>query len=190
MSNEETPSLLGYLKSMSIHSLYLFDTDVNQNIIDAILKSPVRTLTFDGGTLETGILDYFLPRQTLAGLHFWEHKISSTMIPHFNMPSLSLKDCQIGPEEAKLFLDMPWLTNLDLSYNPLLGNTGAEILSSHSTLEKLTLAGCEINSDGVKAFSGNKTLKALDLSLNSVGYQGFCFLLSLPNLTELSLNLL
>ena len=134
------------------------------------------------------ILDYFLPRQTLAGLHFWGHKISSTMIPRFNMPSLSLKDCQIGPEEAKLFLDMPWLTNLDLSYNPLLGNTGAEILSSHSTLEKLTLADCKIDSDGVKAFSGNKTLKALDLSINSVGYQGFCFLLSLPNLTELSLN--
>ncbi len=104
------------------------------------------------------------------------------------MPSLSLKDCQIGPEEAKLFLKMPWLTNLNLSANYLLGNTGAQILSSHSTLEKLTLAECKINSYGVKAFSGNKTLKALDLSKNSVGYQELCFFLSLPNLTELSLS--
>ena len=53
LSSEKTSSLLGYLKSMSIHSLYLLETDVNQNIIDAILQSRVRTLTFDGGTLET-----------------------------------------------------------------------------------------------------------------------------------------
>ncbi len=175
LSNQATPSLLGYLKSMSIHSLYLFEINVNQKIIDAILQSPVRTLIFDGGTLETKILDYFLYFQTLTSLSISGQKITPKMIPRFNMPSLSLKDCQIGPEEAKLFLKMPWLTNLDLSDNSLLGNTGAKILSSHSTLEKLTLAGCEINSDGVKAFSGNKTLKALDLSGNSVGYQGFCF---------------
>ncbi len=108
------------------------------------------------------------------------------MIPQFKMTSLALRACGLGPDEAKLFRNMPWLKALDLSYNPSLGDEGAETLSS-LPLEELRLRKCNISFNGLKVFK-NKTFTTLDLSHNRVGYEGLLTLLSFPNLINLALS--
>ncbi len=182
--NKLITKLLKYLKLRFITTLYLENSHVTQEMINAILSSPVHTLTIDGGTIKTEVINSL---QKLTELCIRDYKIPGHIIPQFRMPSLSLKECQLGPEEAKLFLNMPWIKSLDLSSNPL-GDEGAKTLASLITLEELRLQSCNITPDGVKVFLNNKTLTTLDLSGNAVRYEGLLVLLSLSNLINLALT--
>ncbi len=183
--NKLITHLSKYLKFRFITTLYLKNSRVTQEMINAILSSPVHTLTIDGGTFKTEVINSL---QKLTELCIREYKIPDHIIPQFRMPSLSLYKCELGPEEAKLFLNMPWLKSLDLGSNPV-GDEGAKTLASLITLEELRLSDCNITPDGVKVFLKNKTLTTLDLSHNPVGYEGLLVLLSLSNLINLTLEL-
>ncbi len=185
LDNKGITGLTKYLKFRFITNLYLTNPHITQEMINAILSSPVRTLIIDGGTFKTEVINSL---QKLTELCIRDHKIPGHIIPQFRMPSLSLKKCQLGPEEAKLFLNMPWLKSLNLSNNPLLGDEGAKTLASLITLEELRLPRCNISTDGVKVFLNNKTLTTLELSDNPVGYEGLLVLLSLSNLINLALG--
>ena len=183
LDNKGITDLSKYLEFRFITTLSLYNLHVTQEMINAILSSPVRTLIINGGTFEAKVINSL---QKLTELCIWG-KIPGYIIPQFRMPSLSLKECQLGPEEAKLFLNMPWLKSLDLSSNPLLGDEGAKTLASLITLEELRLQECNITPGGIKVFLKNKTLTTLDLSYNPVGYEGLLVLLSLSNLINLAL---
>ncbi len=185
LDNKGITGLSKYLKFRFITNLYLSNPQVTQEMINAILSSPVRTLTINRGTFKTEVINSL---QKLTELCIRDHKIPGHIIPQFKMRSLSLKRCQLGPEEAKLFLNMPWLKSLDLTNNPLLGDEGAKTLASLITLEELRLIGCNITPGGVKVFLNNKTLTTLDLSSNPIGYEGLLVLLSLSNLINLALK--
>ncbi len=184
LDNRSITHISKYLKHRFITTLYLRNSHVTQEMINAILSSPVHTLTIDGGTIKTEVINSL---QELTELCIWDYKIPGHIIPQFRMPSLSLNKCQLGPEEAKLFLNMPWLKSLDLGSNPV-GDEGAKTLASLITLEELRLQKCNITPDGVKVFLKNKTLTTLDLSANPVGYEGLLVLLSLSNLINLALE--
>ncbi len=183
LDNKGIIDLSKYLKFRFITTLYLINSHITQKMINAILSSPVRTLIIDGGKFKTQVINSLQKFE----LCIWDLKIPGHIIPQFKMRSLSLRQCQLGPEEAKLFLDMPWLKSLDLGSNPL-GDEGAKTLASLITLEELRLIRCNITPDGVKVFLKNKTLTTLDLSSNPVGYEGLLVLLSLSNLINLALR--
>ena len=136
LDNKVITDLSKYLNFRFITTLYLHKSNVTQEIINAILSSPVRTLIIDGGKFKSAVINSL---QKLTELCILDYKFPGHIIPQFRMPSLSLKNCRLGPEEAKLFLNMPWLKSLDLSFNPLLGDEGAKTLASLIMVKELQL---------------------------------------------------
>ena len=180
--------LIRYLKYNRITTLTIVHSDVYREMIDAILSnSRVHTLYLDSGDDIESKVQYgiFNVLGKLTRLSLYSYQIPGDIIPQFKMPSLILRRCKLGPEEAKVFRNMPWLKTLDLGYNPL-GDEGAETLSS-LPLEELRLVACNISFNGLEVFK-NKTFTTLDLSQNPVGYEGLLTLLSFPNLINLELG--
>ncbi|AXV83969.1 leucine-rich repeat protein [Ralstonia solanacearum] len=102
------------------------------------------------------------------------------------LESLDLSDTPIGDRGAQLLASSTSLTSLNLSGNEI-SDAGAAAFADNTSLTSLNLRGNHISDAGAEALGRNTVLTSLDVSANPIGNTGVQALASSRSLTSLNL---
>lgn len=122
--------------------------------------------------------------------------------------TLNLSGNQLSIESTQCITKLPYVTHLNISNNPDIGNQGIQVFLRNRTLRKLDASYCRItdpsalaqtylnelnlcnnhvDNAGLAALAKNRTLSTLDLSANNFDLTGISQFKNNPNLQEFAL---
>ncbi|MFW6170782.1 MAG: leucine-rich repeat domain-containing protein [Planctomycetota bacterium] len=146
----------------------------------------------DGSVLSAEDLELFGKLTDLETLRIFDFReLDNEMVAKLTalsqLKELALRNTAIGDSGVELIAEsFPDLRNLDLSYNPSLGNSAMKAVSQLTNLEVLTLIQNRFNDLGISHLMKLENLRVVDIRGNmQAGDLALEFLSALPNLTVL-----